>query len=186
MAAPDITTVHFPRGRLFIGCTDGTLAAPNTAPFGGTALGLVESIALVPVVRSFTLTMEEFGSEAGDVVELGNDWVMTCTVTGWDDDTISTVFASTGTGAGAGDELITEPGITPGQMGSSRAVKVCFVPDDASDRGFILYRALPMLEESKDLTYNVRQPSALGLVFRCMKNASGIILREGRPGDLIP
>jgi hypothetical protein len=186
MAAPDITTVHYPQGRLFLNPTDGTLASPNSAPFGGTALGLVESVALVPVVRSFTITMEEYGSEAGDVVELGNDWVMTCVMTGWDDDTISTVFASTATGAGAGDELVTEPGITPGQMGSSRAVKIAFVPDDPTDRGFIIYRALPMLEESKELTYNVRQPQALGLVFRCMRDANGITLREGRPGDLIP
>ena len=184
MAAPDVTTAHFPQGRLFINPTDGDLS--GTAPYGGTALGLSAEVFLSPTRREYVLTMEEYGSEAGDVVELGNDWICSALLATGDDDNMDTVFASSGNGATTGDALITEPGITPGQMGSSRAVKLAFVPDDAADRGFIGYRAVPMLEESQELTYQVQSPTMVGVVFRLMRDSNGITLREGRPADLVP
>ena len=186
MATPAVTQAHFPQGRLFVNPTDGTLASPNTAPFGGTALGLSAEVFLAAAPRTFTLEMEEYGSELGDVVEFPNDWICSVLLAMGDDDNMDTVFGTSGNGATTGDALITEPGITVGSMGSGRAVKLAFVPDDSTMRGFIAYRALPLLDAGHELTYQVQTPGMVGVVFQLMRDANGITLREGRPADLIP
>jgi len=184
MATPAVTQAYYPQGRLYIGCSDGDLS--GTAPYGGTALGLHAECFLAPNPRTFTLEMEEYGGEAGDVVELGNDWICSVLLATGDDDSMDTIFGTSGNGATTTDALITEPGITIGSMGSGRAVKLCFVPDDATMRGFIAYRALPLLDASRELTYQVTSPTMVGVIFQLMRDTNGVTLREGRPADLVP
>ncbi len=158
MAAPDVTKTHWTQGRL---------AA------GGTILGHVESIRLVPTTRSYQLTMEEYGGEGGDVVEFGHDWVCVALIRGWDQDALNTVFAST-----SGDR-VTEPGITIGSMGSGRAVSLVYTPDDSSDEGFTLNVAIPQIQASHELNFSILSPLTIGVVFTAIRNGSGLTLTMG-------
>lgn len=187
MATPSLATASYSLGRLYKDPTDATLGDPNTAPFGGTALGLIQSVALIPTrVREFQIPMGEYGGEGGDVVEHGSDYLAIGLLRGFDADNLGAIFASVSAGAVTGDPLVTLPGITPGSMASARGYKLAYVPLDEANRGWIAYLALPSLRESQEITYRVQQPNTIAVVWRLVRGSGGVSLREGRPQDLIP
>jgi len=158
VAAPDVTKTHWTQGRL---TADGTL------------LGHVESVRLIPITRSYQLAMEEYGGEGGDVVEFGHDWVCVALIRGWDRDALNTVFATTLA------DVVTEPGITIGSMGSGRAVALVYTPDDSSDEGFTLGVAIPQVQSSHELNFSILNPLTIGVVFTAIRNGSGVTLTMG-------
>lgn len=146
MAGPDVTKVQRGAGRLVKDPTDLSIAFPH----GGTALGVVHDVRLVPVTRVAGLLGEEYGNKRVEEYQLGRDWVATGLVRAFDDDLLSTILTSPSSG------LVLEALSAPnkGIAGSTRSVKLLFSPYDTTKyHGFLLYRAIPRPREMARINF---------------------------------
>ena len=181
MAAPTETNVYRAAGQLCINPTNLGVAFPH----GGTSLGLVSEARLRSATRSFTVRAEEYGSEVTEEIHLGRDWVCAVTVKGWDNDTLGTIFPNTAAGGSSGVEVISEPGgKDPGTLLTGNAVKLCFSPFESQHPGFLVYRAIPNVERSGRLRFQVARSLSFMAVFRGVRDASGRVVQIGLLEDL--
>ena len=141
-------------GRLVVNPTDLSLAFP----FGGTELGLAIKTTLDrPPRMSPDFVAEELGQAPYDALRHGEDWLATCTLCQWVDDTVSLVCPGWITGSGSIPRT-PYPGaeVTPVSM-AEQGVKLLFVAetifggaDKAEVHAWIMYRAVPILTEPKE------------------------------------
>lgn len=171
----------------------GTLVANPTAafssgtpPYGGAVLGLVRAFVLLPLGRGYTVWYEGLG-EPGDLLEASNEYVAACFLRGWDDDAVEQCFAGQyEEGAETKHAVFYEPGTAvPGASTLARAIKVAYVPDNPEEvPGVLLYRAVPEFQEGAEVAFQREEELGLPVVFQCIRDGSGRILRAGRLADL--
>lgn len=180
MAAPDVTQVHYTTGALIVAPTN--LTGPD---YGGTRLGIIDSCRLTPITRNFFITAEEYGGETVDEVYLGRDWILTCTVRGYDNDSLDTLFPNTADGSSSTKTVISEPGgLLAGSTNSGRAVKLLFAPEDSTQPGFLFYRAMPQLRRAVNIDFRLNRETAFLTHWRGIRDASGRVIQIGRVEDL--
>ena len=180
MAAPDVTKVHYTTGALI--ASPANLTGPG---YGGTRLGIIDSIRLTPITRTFPITAEEYGGETVEEVYLGRDWILTATVRGYDAESLGVLFANEAAG-GSGDSVITEPGSSAlaGTLGSARAVKLLFAPEDSTQPGFLFYQAIPQLRRAVTIDFRLNRETAFMTHWRCIRDGSDRTIQIGRVEDL--
>jgi len=185
MASGDVARTIRAPGRLVINPTqafDG-----GTFPYGGTEIGNVNQMMLLPLGTGFRVEYEALG-EAGDVLEAGNEYIVSCFLHGWDDDAVALALtAGAEVGAVSGHGVYYEPGsATPGASAyEARKRVVAYIPDDPIHvPGILLYAAIPDWDASAELAFQRNAVLGIPLAFDCLRDAAGDILRVGRIVDL--
>lgn len=185
MGAENISAILEVKGSLCINPTDLSADFPH----GGTSLGLVRAISVLPNQRSVPLTAEEYGGETVEEVELGRSWTLTAAVRSFDDDVLALVFPNTEAGASTGSTVVNDPGTTdaerPGHLLSTRSVVLLFSPDDLQNHKMVLfYRALPLVDDALELTFSLGEETTLGVVFKAIRDGSNRMMSLGYREDL--
>ncbi len=164
--------------------TDLTTAFPH----GGTALGMVRDAELRFGQSSVPVFAEEFGTTV-EVIEAQNIAVFACVLRAMDDDMLSALFEETSVGSVSGHRVVTKEVDTDtsraGSLKSPKAVKLYFSPK-ALDRhpGILLFKAIPMLEESARLQVSIGEEVGIAAMWRCIPDSSGRLYEIGRRRDL--
>lgn len=181
MALPDATKIFRVPGRL---CIDPTNLA-TAFPHGGTALGIASQIRVVTGLEEASITAEEFGGQAVDVLLMQRDFFMTTLLRQWDNDAINTLFPNTSAGA-SGDKVINWPGSNrSGYLLSNRTVKLCFTADRQTEHpSVIIYKAIPLPEEQEALRLTVLAELAMPAVFLGIRDGSSRVAAWGLLSDL--
>lgn len=186
MATPDARSILRVPSRLCFSPAN----LSNDYPHGGTAMGVVARMAFKPGITTSEIIAEEFGNTSVEAVYCGENAVFACYLRGWDNDALQKMFPNTTLGASSGNRYARyEPGVSgqnrPGMTLSDLAVSL-FVSPDSPDHhpGLLIYRAVPMLEETAELAF--RSPAELGFpaVFRCCPDTSGRVYNMGWRKDL--
>jgi hypothetical protein len=169
-------------GRLCSGPTDLSAAFPH----GGTALGMVSEVLFRPNLKRAEITAEEFGGEPVEVVVTSETCVFGCLLRGIDSDAWNLAFEDTTVGSGSGKPVVDYPGSTrAGALGSSRSAKILWSPDDIqSDPAILLYKAIPILDETAELALSISQEMVVRVVFQGIRDGSGNVYQIGRLEDL--
>lgn len=166
MASPDISLAVLGTGRLAYGCTDLTTAWPH----GGTGLGLVGGVRILPPNVYKPLVAEETnGPDA--VLYLGGALLLGCMLEAWQDDAISAVFPSSTTISGG--KVVQWPG-SGTQAGSSVSAlsKLVFTPTNTSHPGVLIYSAAPLIEVNAELRMSAYSYLRTPVVFVALPDAS--------------
>jgi hypothetical protein len=161
--------IHAP-GKLILNPTDNT----NTTDAGGTELGLVADAIFRPNLLRRDLTAEEYGSEVFEIIEAGEQAILSCLLRGWDADAVATVFKETSTGTNSGDTGVEYPGsLRAGTLGTDRAVKILYLPD-ASDEipAIYLYNAIPLVQEAAELALAMNTEQVIAVFFQAIRDSS--------------
>jgi len=148
VGAPDGDTSALSGGRLAYGCTDLTAAWPH----GGTGLGTIGQVYLVPQKRWAPLDQEETNSPS-EVLWLGGPVVVGLTIEGWDDAAIAVLHPNTA--ASGGRAIVEWPGsdVVPGAAVPT-ITNVVFTPwDTTNGKGFVLYKVAPVPDTNAELFF---------------------------------
>ena len=151
---------------------DPTNATPPS--FGGTVLGTLREVALVPTWRAEEITNEEDGAEVDGITYLGEEWVCTTVLSNFDTDALATLFPNTSLAAPF--RRIFYPGatFTIGQDLRDRKVKLFLAPFDPDlEAGFLLTEAVPIPGEGAVLEFSAYTDVAIAITFRGMSPAGG-------------
>ena len=172
MAAPDRTKIYRLPGTLYHTPTD--LSDPASGL--GTAMGTADLVVLRRVQRTSMIVAEEYGHDGvdGEMVEgvyLGESWVLGARLRGIDNDAFGIVFPNVVTGG------IKSPGTTlAGALLTARAKIILWCARDyANVPSVILYRALPLVEETAELKFGLKTPLYVPVLFHGVRNASGVV-----------
>lgn len=164
MAAPDVTSVQGAAGTLIWNPT--SLAAGVLV--GGTVLGIVTGIRLIPIQRSFVNTAEEYGGKPVEEYEMGRDWICSGEVRGFTSDVLGIIFPVEA--GGVVTETLAQSG---GKALSLRSAVLLFRPNDPTHDGFILRRALPRVRESARMPFSVHDRTSFAAIFRGIPDSGG-------------
>ena len=151
------------------------IAAPSdlaTAfPFGGTELGLVQAVQLRREARRELIRAEEFGAEVVDVLDLGEDYLLACSLRGWDSDAWAKVYTNTSVGAASGRASPHSPGaVSAGTLRSGAAFGLLFAPEDVDRHPAVYFpRALALTVEALSVDLNRTGEALTGVVFRATR-----------------
>jgi hypothetical protein len=170
MATADISEALRVPGRLIKNPTDLTAARPG----GGTDLGEVADIVFLVGQKHGVIVAEEFGGQVVEDVMAGESAVLTAVLRQFDEDALGSVFPNAAAGSVTGKRKIEyAPGKTsggyklPGTMRSTLAFKLVFWPDDVLRHRFlVLYKAMPMVDESAKLQFHMNAEVGIPVVFQ--------------------
>jgi hypothetical protein len=149
VGSPDGDTGQLSAGRLAYGCTDLSTAWPH----GGTGLGTVGKVFVVPQRRWKALAAEETGA-AVEVLWLGGDVVVGFTMVGWDEDAAAVVNPNSSTSNGK--TVVEWPG-SDVVVGAPVATitNLVFTPwDQTNGKGFVVYKAAAMPDLNAELAFS--------------------------------
>lgn len=166
MAAQDKQRIFNVKGRFVKGATDPSAAFPH----GGTALGYASSVSYRPVVNYDMIIGEEKGESAVEIIETEGTGTLSFTMRQWDNDTLDEVFPNTVT---ATDEEIVESPGSYQRLLASTGIVLLFSPDDPRMPGIICYRAVPAIEETAALNFNLSSELGVGCVFYLLEGSNG-------------
>lgn len=170
--AIDISQFLSQPGFLAFNCTDLSAAYPH----GGTDLGGTETgVRLRANIGRAILKAEESGSRILDVVYTETELWLSSTLHQWNDDNLALAFPGGLTAAGSsGDSVVTFPGTElAGSRQSANAGVLVFSPLDLTNNKVLLARrAVPMLAESAELAWRLREPTKFPLIFYCLNDES--------------
>lgn len=179
-------------GRLAWGCTDLTAVWPH----GGTGLGNVRGIVVRQERRDFIVTAEEFGFEPVERIQGGEVYAVAAILRDEDDDMLSKVFPNTAAGTTTQRRVVSTPGsVRAGALATARGGVLVFTPEGATHAKsatapdvdadfFVLYRALPAVEESAEVQRTRDADVGLPVVFLGVRDSSGRIAAQGHRADL--
>lgn len=159
-------------------------------PHGGTDLGAVRDMVFKPQAKTRGIPAEEFGPQLIDLVLAGENAIFGVVFRDLnDDDWISTVFPSAGTGDSGRALLTGDPasGTRAGTLLSTRSAKLFFSPDSVDQhQGVLIYKALPLPEESAQLQLSIGQEVGVAAMFHAIPSSahSNQTYQFGRVGDL--
>ena len=113
-------------------------ASPN---YGGTVLGTVQSVALIPTYRVEPIISEETGEDA-DGIYMGQEGVLTVILRNYDADGLSAIFP--GVSPGIDGPVLDYPGGVPvGSLWSDQGMVLYMAAKRPDHPGLMLYNALP-------------------------------------------
>ena len=164
MAAPDVTTVQGAAGTLYWNPT--SLSAGSLT--GGTQLGLVTEVSLIPVQRTFPLRAEDYGGKGVEEYEMGRDWIMSGLARGLDDAMLARLGFSVSSSVTS--ETLTQ---NKGAAMSARAGVLLFKPNDAAHYGFVLWNAMARVRDGARIPWSLHNRLSYALVFRAIPDSSG-------------
>lgn len=150
------------------GCDDLSAAFPH----GGTDLGASETgVRLHAKVGRLVLKAEESGERILDVLYTETELMLTVVLHQWNDTNLALAFPGGLTAAGAttSEKVIQFPGTEKaGARQSANADVLVASPIDLTNNKAILARrAIPMIQETAELNWRLRDPTKLALVFYC-------------------
>lgn len=152
MATADLQKVVTVPGRLCYTPTDLTLPFPH----GGTSLGVVRQIVVLPNVNHKEVGLDPHGGEPGEVVYLGSRPRLVATFRGFDVDAVSKLFpysATTPATQPAG-RVIQHPGTKrEGTLGSSSSISLLFSADNPEHPSALFYKAIPVLDPNTRILF---------------------------------
>lgn len=180
MSLPNARDVMRSPGRLSIAPT-----ALGVFPHGGTALGIVRAIEIIPNIKYHPVTAEEYGGIVVDQVLASESWVLAALLRSLDDDAIANLFPNTAAGSVSQRRVINAPGtVRAGSLRAASAVKLVFTPDSPDLPFVVLYRAIPMVDEAAKLTMAAGDALEIGVVFHAVYDGSTRMVSMGRAEDL--
>lgn len=167
MSAQDIQRIFNVAGRF----VKGPGLDPSTPyPHGGTELGYASFIAFSPVVNYDLIIGEEKGESAVEIIETEGTGTLAFTLRQWDNDTLSEVFPNTVTNDD--EEVVEFPGNYQ-RLLAGTGIELLYSPLDPRHPGIICYRAVPALEETTQLNFNLSTELNLGCVFYLLEGSGG-------------
>lgn len=181
MSIPDVSEITTNPIRLVFDPTD--LSLPY--PFGGTAIGTTKGHILRYQRSSFSVFAEEFGGEVTAKHDTGFSYLFLCILREWDSDAIDKIYPNTVIGDKTGERVVVHPGTATPAI-ADRGVKLLGAPLDIKRGiGFIMYNALPELDEAADILLEHINDFELPLVFTGIRDGSSRVIKKGRFPDLI-
>jgi len=184
MSSPNLSSVLNVPGRLCYGPTSLDTAYPH----GGTSIGSVHKVAIVPVQTRKEIKNEAFGQEVSEVIWCGENMVLAAVVRQYDAEAVALLFPNTSIGSVTQQRVISGPTTStnrPGFMLSEKAVVLLFSPLDPDRTPAILfYRAIPMMEESARMELALQKRFEIGTVFISTRDATGRTYSIGFLKDL--
>lgn len=160
--------------------------AAGTGEYGGTIIGSIKLVVLVPLGRPYVVECEGRG-EASDILEANKKYVVHLFLRGWDKSAVLSLLAG-GYAAGAttGNAVWTEPGSkTPGQSATGRALTWLFAPDDTHNHPALIIRAgIPDFTDGAEIAFQRGEEFGLSMSIECLRNATNQILDLGHLADL--
>lgn len=185
MSTANVRNVRYIPGRLYANPTD----LSTTAPFGGTALGLVRDMIFKPIVRTSTVTAEEFGSPVIEAVYAGEQALFSCVLREFDSDAISAIFPNSAAGSTTGDRIIqgrvSGSVNRPGYLLSNKQLTLLFMPRSLDHHPCILMRnAIPAVDETMEIQLSLSEEVGMAVNFYCTPDSSGRVYDIGRRADL--
>lgn len=179
MASPDGDTGVLSTGRLAYGCSNLAAAWPH----GGTGLGLVGQVFVIPQRKWLAIDAEETGS-AVEVLWLGGDVVVGFTLEGWDEDAVAVIHPNTATTSSR--TVIEWPGSDVG-VGSPMTplTNVVFTPHDTTNgKGFVLYKAVAVPDLNAELAFSAARFLEQPAVLVAIPDGTDRLGKMGKFGDL--
>lgn len=117
-------------------------------PWGGTALGVVDEVALVPNQSVYWIRAEEHGGLPAEGVRVSERWMLVATLRTYDADALGKLFPDKGTGTTTQHPTVGSA-MTVGSKVSARAVVLVFTPDDVDHHPMVVFhQAYPAVEEA--------------------------------------
>lgn len=155
-------------------------------PYGGTELGGTKGLLVRPFSGVYPITAWELGGDPIEYLNRGAAWGCSGFLRGADDDAIAAIFPNSAAGAVTQHRVVSEPGsVAAGHRLSDSSLKLLFVPrDPIRAPAWILYRAVPMLEEQAELEFSTEDEFGLPVVFMGIRDTSGRTIKWGRIEDL--
>ena len=177
MGAADLDTVYAVSGRLAKACTNLATAWPH----GGTGLGLVGEVSVLPQRAARLLIYEEFNAPGG-VIRAGGPVELRCRTRNWDADAIASLFR--GGSTSSGQPLLSW---SPGVALATPLTNVVFTPDAASlgdpPPTLALFNVVAVPEDEGAFAYSAYR--WLSIRLRLIATTSGTDLgRMGAPGSV--
>lgn len=171
MAAADPRTVEKIAVQLAINPT--TDPPIDVFPHGGTALGMAADVIWRPNLRRGIIRGEEYGGEPVEVLLMAQTAVLGVLLRGGDNDAYSTIFDDTTVGA-SGVTGVDHPGTRrAGERGSDRTVALILSPfDTVNHRALLIYQAIPLLEETAELRFALKQEQVVPAIFMATRDST--------------
>lgn len=156
-------------GRLIQNPAD-TTSAPN---YGGTVLGTIQAFAIERITRSDGITGEEFGGELVDSVYLGEEIIVTAELRVWDVDGLTAFFPNIAAGTGTIPNISYPGTIEAGDLWTDKGSVLMYVPDDVTAHpALVVFNALPIPEDSQQLTFSHFDDLFVDITFVGVRNAA--------------
>jgi hypothetical protein len=185
MSTPDISKVLRLPGRL--SHTPTSLA--TAYPHGGTALGTVGSLDLVPRETPFAVTAEEWGGTPSEFVSGGTIWLLEAKLREFDADALSILFPGYASGARGGPTLqiraATNASRAGQNLGALLSRVLVFTPDAVDDFPLVIFRrAVPAIAESAKLAFRGNEAGTIACCWYATPDSNAKIADVGRRRDL--
>lgn len=167
MGTLDLTKVIRTTGRLAISPTDLGTAYPH----GGTDLGAVTSVMVLPGIETVDIRAEEFGGEVVETILAGQNPVLVADLRQWlDSDAAGTTWPNTST-----TKVLHPSSNRAGYKMSGDAVSVIFTPDNTTAHPAVLfYKAIPIARPEAELPLSVTREMRHPVAFKGIRNGSGL------------
>lgn len=184
MASENVARIIRAPGQLIVNPT--TSFATTAFPYGGTELGLVKIVSVLPRGVPFRIECEGLG-EASDILEPNREYAVSFILRGWDDDVVANLLAqSFVAGATTRHAVYRAPDNVPGASSIGRAAILAYIPDDVIHApGLLAYRAIVDWDEGIELTFDRQNEVQLELRADLLRDGSGSMLKVGRIQDLV-
>ena len=181
MAGADVNLTQLAGGRLFFGVDDLSIAAP----YGGTELGLVSSVFVLPPLGVVELPAEEDGASAR-MVYIGGDAIAGALMPTPDPQAIAAIYPGAGLGPAGPNQ---GPIITfPAKVGqpANEITNLLHVPTNVAEHfAWLMPIAVAALDEQTRLWYSHRRWLNYPVIWRSRADAQGRALVTGRLADLV-
>lgn len=181
MAAADPLNALEVPGRLIVELAGQTLDKTLAYPFGGTDMGLVKDVVWQRIATLEQVPAEGDGGAAPpigivDTQYLGEAWLIVFALRGADDDAAGVIWPNTSVGVIAKRVgILGEGTILPGQLLSTIAVPVLFVPDDVQNhQAVFLPLAIPEVAEDLEVQLAHSKERLLIAKFRAIPEATKV------------
>jgi hypothetical protein len=179
----DVRKILAVPGKLCTSPTDFTTAYPH----GGTALGTIRDAQIIIEQPYQFIIAEEYGNARYEGIITGEGVVFGATLLSWDKDMLAKIFPNTSVGAVSGKTVVTSPStIRPGEPMSSRAVALCFSPDDPDrNPGLLIRKAIPAIKETSELSCRIDQEFGIPVLWYGIRDASDRVYSVGLLRDIV-
>lgn len=181
MATSNVRNIFKTPGRLFMNPTSLTVEANY-----GTELGTFRQAFLTIDQPYQWIEAEEYGGQKVDGVVTKEGCSIGALLHSWDADLIQKLFPNTAAGDTTHRRRVVSPStIRPGELMSTRAMVLYFVPDDpVRHPSFLMRRAIPATEEQFQVALKIDEEFGIPVVFYGIRDANGNLYDWGLPHDL--
>lgn len=167
MSAQDKQRIFKAKGRF----VKGPGIDPSTPyPHGGTELGYASFVSYRPIVNYDLVMAEEKGDTVVEIIRSEGTGTLAFTMRQWDKETLSEVFPNTVTNDD--EEIVEFPGNYQRHM-SDLGIQLLFSPEDPRHPGILCYRAVPAIDASAALNFNLSTELTIGCVFYLLEGSGG-------------